>query len=312
MTAHLTWHGLADAEVDLDRIRAAGLSTVRFDVNWVGLEPADDAWNAGYLAQLDQIMDMIAARGLRPIIAFLNAPAWAQRDPSLYMNPPRNPKQAGEALGLLAARYAHHPHVAYETWNEPNSRAFWNTGRKKNAWQYVPLLRSAYARIKAADPDATVLAGGILFSDFAYLRDMYAAGAKGHFDALALHPYNHDHPPDWSEPRQEHLSFNVGVPEIIKIMAEHGDAAKPVWITEVGWSTQNVTEETRAAYYRRALELVRGWPQVTVFCAYTLNEAQFAGFGLIGPDGTPSATWVEYARLAAEDARRGGRPVEAP
>ena len=60
-----------------------------------------------------------------------------------------------------------------------------STGRRA---QYVALLKSAYTSIKAAQPATTVVTGGLVANDDAYVKAMCANGAKD-FDVLALHPY---------------------------------------------------------------------------------------------------------------------------
>ena len=79
--------------------------------------------------------------------------------------------------------------AAYEVWNEPNAIMFWATGAKgPDAELFIELLKSAYPRIKDADPGAAVVAGGlgpvIDFFSFTvnpvkFVERMYAAGAKG-------------------------------------------------------------------------------------------------------------------------------------
>ena len=65
---------------------------------------------------------------------------------------------------------------------------------------YAGLLKAAYPKIKAADGGALVLAGalGSVFSlgaltldPVTFVEQMYAAGAKGSFDALSFHPYQY-------------------------------------------------------------------------------------------------------------------------
>ena len=46
-----------------------------------------------------------------------------------------------------------------------------------------------YKAIKANDPDATVLVGGIAFNDLAYFEGLFANGAGNSFDGVAIHPY---------------------------------------------------------------------------------------------------------------------------
>jgi hypothetical protein len=149
-----------------------------------------------------------------------------------------------------------------------------------------------------------VLGGAISFNDRGFLNGMYAAGAGGNFDALSFHPYTQGHAPDWSAPGQEWYSFVLAVPQMAQTMAAHGETDKPIWITEVGWSTDDVSEATRAAYVERAVELVRGWPYVAALCLYALNQQDDGPYGLIAPDGTATATWHAYQEAVNPPAKR--------
>jgi hypothetical protein len=83
-------------------------------------------------------------------------------------------------------------------------------------------------------------------------------------------------------------------------MNDHGESGKPIWITEMGWSTLTVSEATRATFYQQAVGLVRSWPRVVVFCAYQLSEDQDRpDYGMVAPDGTASASWQAYAGAVA-------------
>lgn len=74
-----------------------------------------------------------------------------------------------------------------------------------------------------------MVVGGLCGWNTGYLRDMYAAGAKGFFDLIAVHPYGYG--PDRSSFQQKRMA------EFKQIMADNGDAAKPLWITECGGAT---------------------------------------------------------------------------
>jgi hypothetical protein len=54
---------------------------------------------------------------------------------------------------------------------------------------------------------------------------MYRAGAKGTFDALAIHPYARDT-----------AGVVAAIAQARRIMDSHGDHA-PIWVTEVGWAS---------------------------------------------------------------------------
>jgi hypothetical protein len=187
---HYMWRPLEQTAADLDRLEADGIMTVRFDINWSDLEPSPDRWNTDLLAKLDAILTLMDARGIAPILLLLETPAWTRDNAGSAMTPPDKPDDYGRAIGYLAARYADRPHMVWEVWNEPNDPRFWQTPTGPDPIAYTRLLQSAYTHIKVADPDATVLGGAIVFNDLPFLKGMYAAGARGFFDALSLHPYN--------------------------------------------------------------------------------------------------------------------------
>lgn len=274
LNTHLMWDGPAQAAVDLDRIVAAGQTVVRFDVQWDGFEPTEKGgWDDGFLARLDQTLDLVEQRGLRPILVVVGTPAWARGGLGSRFTPPDRAEDFADAVGYLAARYQDRPSIAYEIWNEPNQDDFWDTHAGPDPVVYGRLLQAAYARIKAAAPDATVLGGSIAFNDRDYFEQMYQAGDVSQwFDALALHPYSLGNAPEQVDD-QIH-SFALAVDSMRTVMAEHGSPNKPIWITEMGWSTTVVSDATRATYFQQAVQLVRGWPQVVAFCAYQLSQDQ--------------------------------------
>jgi polysaccharide biosynthesis protein PslG len=117
-------------------------------------------------------------------------------------------------------------------WNEPDPhQSFW----QGSVAQYVALLKAAYPALKAGDPAATVVLGGPSSNDHVWVRDVYAAGAKGSFDALATHPYQGiaDQPPE--APTDGNRWWFTNLPAVRKVMSDYGDD-RPIWFTEMGWS----------------------------------------------------------------------------
>jgi hypothetical protein len=201
-----------------------------------------------------------------------------------------------DALKFLAARYAHRPpQVVWEVWNEPNDPSFWQPA--PNAAQYAAMLRAAYRSIKSLDPDATVLGGSIVFNDRKYLDRLYAAGARGYFDALSLHPYATGAigPTDPDAAHSGYFSFLLTVPQMEQEMAKHGDPNKPIWITEMGWPTSEVRESTRALYLRQAVDLARSWPYVKAVCPYVLDQVDDQSYGLVSSTGSATLSWRSYS-----------------
>ena len=299
VATHLMWHDLSEATDELDRLHAAGLTTIRFDVGWRWLEPERKGkYDQAMLTKLDTILREIDARGLSPIITVIETPEWARPKGSGIFHPPTNRQDYADAMAMLAARYAHRPAMVWEIWNEPNIIEFWEGG--PNAAQYADLLKRAYKAIKAADPDATVLGGSIVFNDLAYLRALYDNGVQGSFDALAHHPYAPGRAPD---DRGDPGASFYSIEDMHALMASRGGGGKAIWITEFGWSLELISDDERAVYLQRAVELLGKWPYVRAFCIYTLRQdsgPEGALFGMIAPDGTPTSSWEAYIAVAGK------------
>lgn len=124
----------------------------------------------------------------------------------------------------------------YEVWNEPNHVRFWPSG--PNASEYTALLAAAHAAIKQADGGATVLLGGLSKSDYDFLAEVYAAGGRPYFDAVALHPYTGSADPRWcwTEPGSTRLAKDsfCAIEEARRTMEANGDSSKAIWATEFG------------------------------------------------------------------------------
>jgi hypothetical protein len=288
MAAHFMWQGQAETVADLDRMKAAGMTFARFDFSWANSEVTKGSYL--YLDKLDAVLDALAARGMTSAITVIETPGWANGNAGQFA-PPTNPADYANFIGMLARHNAARPGMVWEIWNEPNDANFWTTG--PNPAQYAALLKAAYAAIKANDPDATVLGGSIVFNDTPFLEGMYANGAGGSFDGLAIHPYCGGSAP--SDQTRPWFTFAGSVPQFTKVLTAHGQAAKPIWITEMGWSTGDVSDAVRATYLRDSVGIVRGWSNVRAMAAYTIHQSQFGAYGLLTLANAPTLSWTAYA-----------------
>ena len=121
------------------------------------------------------------------------------------------------------------PIHSWQIWNEPSLPAYWPTGPDPAA--YTRLLSVVGSAIKRKDPTAEIVSAGIpqsrLGMPFAeFLNGMYAAGARGAFDTLAIHPYAKDD-----------AGVAAAVRSAREIMDANGDRSAPIWVTEVGWAS---------------------------------------------------------------------------
>jgi len=173
---------------------------------------------------------------------------------------PADPQEFASFMGALATRYKGEI-GAYEIWNEPNGYQFWSPA--PNAADYVALLKAAYPVIKAADPNAVVVAAGLgsvisfgtlTIDPVTYLQEMYDAGAQGYFDAVAFHPYLYSKA--FSTPSPYASAPINQVEAMHAIMVEYGDGAKQIWATEYGQPSDYASEQNQADYIA---DFLRTW-----------------------------------------------------
>jgi hypothetical protein len=184
---------------------------------------------------------------------------------------------------------------AYEIWNEADEGLFWSGGPNPTA--YVGVLKVSYAAIKAVDPTATVVFSPTVGNNFGFLEAAYAAGAKGSFDAMAVHTDTAclDRAPGYfyreTDGRLGRFTF-LGYREVREVMEANGDAAKPIWMTEFGWSAARglcefgasagqkpagVSEADQAKYLLEAMNCLELDPYVEV--AMWFNNRDLANDG---------------------------------
>jgi arabinogalactan endo-1,4-beta-galactosidase len=272
---HCGWSGSfytdGERQAVLDKLKAAGISWVRIDVAWSGVESSGKgARSAGYLQTIDRCVDLSRERGLNVLIMFWHTPSWANGGRGAHA-PPTNVGDYEDMAKWMAARYKGRVQ-AWQIWNEPNSTTFW-TG---TTTEYVNLLKAGYRGFKAGDAGGTVVLGGPSFNDDAWIRDVYSRGAKDSFDVVSTHPYQGfgDAAPESADDGNKWWFTHT--PAVRKVMTDYGDADAQIWFTEFGWSAHDnatipsdhnwargVTEAVQADYAVRAIQYARkNWPYV--------------------------------------------------
>jgi hypothetical protein len=298
---HCSWTFYTDADrlAVLDKLAAAGVSWVRIDTAWAGIEDrAKGARNAWYIRMIDLCVDEARKRGMKVLVTLWLTPGWANGGKGERV-PPDNPADYAN-FARWAAEYWRGRVAAWEVWNEPDP---WQAFFQGTLDQYVSLLRGAYPAYKAGDPGAQVVLGGPSSNDDTWIRQVYTAGGKGSFDVVATHPYQGlaDSPPETPDSDNGRWWF-THMPAVRRVMAEHGDGDKPIWFTEFGWSAHDnwpgigdwqrgVTLEQQADYLVRALEYARvNYPYVDVAFWYKERanprgtDVHQEGFGLLNAD----------------------------
>jgi hypothetical protein len=244
-------------------MKAAGVQSQRVPFNWDRIQADRDAppdWS-----DVDRKVLVAAANGMSVLGLVIGSPDWASTHPGTPLSPPKDPNDFGAFMRLLIARYGpfgafwtEHPEVpatpirAWQVWNEPNLSDYFSV--QPFAKPYVRLLRAARNAIKAADPGATVVMAGLANFSWKDLEKLYKAHVKGLFDVAAVHPFS-----GFPRDSVKIVTYNR------RVMNSHGDKRKPIWLTELTWTsakgkTKNVhnwetTESGQAKRLTKGYEL---------------------------------------------------------
>ena len=272
-------YGMSPEDVNrtFDLMTSIGVRTVRVMMPWAGMEPNPGQYDYG---QVDMIVDAANARGMSVLGTLVSSPGWAV-EPGLapISSPPASAATYGDFAGAAASHFRGRV-SAYEVWNEPNAAMSWTSGPQgPEPGVYAGLLKAAYPKIKAADPSALVLGGvvGAVISFFSltmdpvtFVEQMYAAGARGSFDALSYHPYQYT--TMFSAGGNLANSPILQVAAIHDRMAANGDGGKKIWATEYGEPTSSADEATQAAYLTDFLSKWRTLPYAGPAYVYTTRD----------------------------------------
>jgi hypothetical protein len=259
------------------------------------------------------------SRGIRPLFVLVSAPCWAQRRPGKCRRDPKRgnptPNHYDDYADFAAAAAARYPRaVGFEIWNEPNWRRFW--GGRPDAGDYAALLKRAAAAIHRARPSARVVSGGLsphgsdrgrdAIGYSRFVAQLYERAAiKGVVDAIGVHPYPSVR---FGEGPVDAMRAKMG--NIWQVMRRHGDADRPMWVTETGISTAGNQDYSQAQQAATLVDLyntfrrIRNVPVVVVhrFMDDPGGPRQEPGFGVLTTRGHPKKA---YCALAA---RRGVHP----
>ncbi|WP_345697549.1 cellulase family glycosylhydrolase [Kitasatospora terrestris] len=242
----LTWksdHALASA---LDDATALGTKWIRVDLSWNNIQP-DNPKNFNW-QRFDRVLKAAQQRGLEVLPTISYTPKWARKsncpgdDPSCA---PAKPEDFANFAKDAAKRYAPMGVHTWEIWNEPNI-PFW--APKPDAAAYTNLLKLTTKAMRAADPKAYLLMGGLaavgtdpakgFVSHTEFLDQVSKLGANKLVDAIAYHPYTYPHLPsaktDFGTAFEQ---ISSSKDNLVAVLDKYGTPDLPIWLTETGAAT---------------------------------------------------------------------------
>ena len=341
MGAHMLREREPDTHRQLRRLREGGVSWIREDFSWLQIERQPGVF---YWAASDNFMAAAAVEGISVLaIADYSAP-WAASDPSGHGDqhyPPKDVQDFANFTRALAERYGTggtfwtanpdlpaKPLAAIELWNEPYGYWFWKP--RPDPAYYARLVEAASAAVREVDPRIKLLASGDLVAVYGpnsstqwldWLTALLDADPDivDAIDAWSIHPYPSPwdlgpHDESWS-PR---LSFGR-VARIHEILVARS-ADKPIWLTEIGWTTASgvsggVSEATQARFLEETVKrAIDDWgafvPRVFLFSwdrASGIPTDRDTNCGLRRMDDSTVPAWDSLTTLLSEGAPRAPR-----
>ncbi|NJN16075.1 MAG: hypothetical protein HC822_07210 [Oscillochloris sp.] len=260
-------------------MREAGVQWQREEIFWDVVQKAPDGpfgWDgdgSGFY-NYDFAIDAQTRAGIQILGLLDYNPAWFKgKNPTLdeWID------DWGDYVYATVARYGRERgQIKYwELWNEPNlAKSGYESGLYTVA-DFVRILEVGRAAAKAADPEAQIVMGGLAsiwseppspfhYDYFDYLDQVARLGGWNHIDIIAIHPYRPDAPEGDAWRRDQSLTFRQELDRLDGLIAYYG--AKPVWLTELGWSTSSrwpgVDGDTQAFFLVRAYLIALAHPGI--------------------------------------------------
>ncbi len=277
-------------EDEMKKIKAAGLSYVRFVIPWYEVEKPKDhfRWDV-----FDSVMRRLRKHGLKSVIVlggghpaytgFIEAPKGNLDHIDYTLAAPSSPESI-EAFARYAAQTVSHfgtEDIVWELWNEPDSDRFW--APRANVGDYIAMADAACRAIRQAAPEARIVGPGMAdtpgrFGHLipGFLGKVLLSPVSSCLDAVSVHPYR-----DGERPPENVASAYEKLRDYVKAFTPKGQNPLPIVSTEWGFTLTHVSPEEQADFLLRS---------------FLMNSLE----------GVPLSIWYEW-----RDAREGEGDPEA-
>jgi hypothetical protein len=259
----------APSGTDYELMRKAGVESLRYPLFWNVIQadsgsPLDTDWSS-----FDHTVALAAESHMRVMPLVFGSPDWVAQE--AIELPVRTAWQRwGWSSFLRAAvdRYGpdgefweENPELPFlpihkwEIWNEENLVTF---AKNPDPARYATLLRISGRVLHRADPQSKVLVGGLFgrplqtppnITSGSYVAQLYKAGnVKPFFDGVALHPYV-----------GTAGEMGAQLTNLRRIMRKNGDPLTPLYVTELGWGSDDGPTRWQRGVQGQAEELSRSF-----------------------------------------------------
>lgn len=264
-----------------------GLGMARERLHWYGVhpEPGRLVWEARF--REESLRRDYAAAGVAVLEMSNHMPGWLGRVAGIW---PQDHLRTAASWEAMTAHWRATT-AAVETWNEPDTPEY--------AGDATPDMLAAHVRavawgVRRGAPAAQVCSSGFTYHmDDAYLRMVLANGTLAASDVLSYHDYRD---PEALVPYMAHLRA---------LLAEAGDPAIPVWITEAGryWkpaprpAAADDMQSARGITLRAVEARAAGVARYFAFALPWYAEGT-RSYGMTGKERTPLRSLAAYSHAA--------------
>lgn len=191
--------------------------------------------------------------------------------------------------------------------NEVNRGDEW--GGNANPEEYAQLLSYAATIFKSKNEDFFILSAGLdnaapnqgttYMNEYTYLQQMQAAvpGIFSQIDGFTSHSYPN---PGFSQPPSTNTTKSIySFIHEKELVDSYANKSLPVFITETGWTANNISDETRANYYLEAFKNAWNDPNIIAVTPFLLQGSggPFEQFTFIKPDQSETKQYQAYKSI---------------
>lgn len=301
--------GLHGSVSDLERIdgfKNLGVGSFRQTLTWSAAE-RKGAYN---LKPFQETASAFEVLGMRPLWILYSA--HPDHDGGGFPVSPSG-RAAYVKYAAAAARAFPAEGQLFEVWNEWNIAWGMPKGTPPgDPAAYVALLKETRTAIKAENPGAIVLGGGMAGAGqkYQWLEKACQAGLLDQLDGLSFHPYSYWMGQLTGTPEEGMLELVNMVRKTIDPFAN--GRTIPLYVTEVGWPTHvghddGITPETQAKYLARGCLLLRAQPDIKGVWWFTAKDHGGVrrdpkhfdfNFGFLYGDGSPKPALDSFNGVA--------------
>ena len=280
---------------------------VRTEISWAWAEPNDTSPDNYRWVEADASVSVAAHTNIQVLGTILHAPPWA----AIPSNGPLYPGKLEELAEFVAEVVERYDGDGYkdapcspvinhwEMYNEPDSRHRWGNHPEK----YAEMLATIYPVMKAANPRAKLVFGGVAQDWFVdqdgpfvrnWVEKVLDARSGVYFDYMNIHSF----PAYWPEYGSSHPPGTLAkVQYFRRIMTSRG-FVRPIMITE---TSNYIPSPTESLTWRQAVYLVEVFTEaraadVAMVSWFTMHDLEGHPLtGLVSRDNPPRKRPLFYA-----------------